>query len=203
MKVCPNCGSTEIEYASLDKRSGEFVGIGVPQKYFCKNCGYTGSVIIETKKYFRRKPKILDYEAKTWEKSSISRIFVFSILFFLAASLVFLGYQKETSTEKVEGLLKILNVSEPKQGSLTILPMQKGYLVYKETGEKLYVPAKAIPWYLSTTSFGYGAFLDIFIPFFFMFFVAGLIAFLIGISIKKYLALEESEEDGWAIKRQT
>ncbi len=35
--VCPICGSTEIE---LD--SGGYTG-----KYYCKNCGYVGSFIIE------------------------------------------------------------------------------------------------------------------------------------------------------------
>ncbi len=35
--VCPECGSTEIE---LD--TGGYTG-----KYYCKNCGYVGSYILE------------------------------------------------------------------------------------------------------------------------------------------------------------
>lgn len=34
----------------MDKRSGAIVGLGIPQQYFCKDCGYTGSIILEVPK---------------------------------------------------------------------------------------------------------------------------------------------------------
>jgi len=48
VNVCPNCGSPEIEYASMMRESTiSIAGFGLPEKYYCKGCGYEGSVILE------------------------------------------------------------------------------------------------------------------------------------------------------------
>lgn len=47
--VCPNCGSPEIQYATTSGgTTAGIIGMGVPQLYYCRKCGYQGSVIIET-----------------------------------------------------------------------------------------------------------------------------------------------------------
>jgi len=45
--ICPVCGSRRIDYASLYPESGEIVGLGIPEKYYCPDCGYKGPVAIE------------------------------------------------------------------------------------------------------------------------------------------------------------
>ena len=47
MKVCPKCGSRELDYASLRKESGALLGLGLPQDYYCTTCGYTGPLILQ------------------------------------------------------------------------------------------------------------------------------------------------------------
>ena len=61
-EICPNCGSEKIDYASLEAGSGtSFLGIGLPEKYYCKNCGYAGSVIL---KVDRRKITLTVFASK-------------------------------------------------------------------------------------------------------------------------------------------
>ena len=51
IRVCPACGSSAIEYASMVKESGSAItGFGLPEQYFCKNCTYAGSVVLEIDK---------------------------------------------------------------------------------------------------------------------------------------------------------
>lgn len=57
LMICPNCGSPRIDYASLERRSGAIIGIGIPEKYFCKKCGYLGSIVIEVNRNDFRKIK--------------------------------------------------------------------------------------------------------------------------------------------------
>ena len=107
VKVCPNCGSTNIDYASLEEGSGkEFLGIGLPEKYYCKDCGYTGSVILEVdrRKLKDIKFKKINFKKQHKEKSKVKKkkhevrnvelmkpVFVLTVLFFLLTSLVFLS----------------------------------------------------------------------------------------------------------------
>lgn len=105
IKVCPNCGSPDIDYASLESDSGkEFLGIGIPEKYYCKNCGYTGSVILEVdkRKLKNIKFKNINFKKKTKtrrvkiKKHNVRRVelmkpvFVLTVLFFLITSIFFL-----------------------------------------------------------------------------------------------------------------
>lgn len=48
VQVCPECGSPRLEYASMDTRSTKTItGLGAPEVYYCKDCGYEGSVKLE------------------------------------------------------------------------------------------------------------------------------------------------------------
>ena len=107
VKVCPNCGSTNIDYASLEEGSGkEFLGIGLPEKYYCKDCGYTGSVILEVDKRKLKdiKFKKINFKKQHKEKARKEKkkkhevrkvelmkpVFALTVLFFILTSLVFL-----------------------------------------------------------------------------------------------------------------
>ncbi|MBI1973361.1 TFIIB-type zinc ribbon-containing protein [Candidatus Micrarchaeota archaeon] len=47
-RVCPNCGSRDIQYASMRQDAPRvFVGIGLPEVYYCPDCGYEGGVVLE------------------------------------------------------------------------------------------------------------------------------------------------------------
>lgn len=39
VKICPNCGSIHIEFKINSHRTG--------QKFFCKDCGFESSVVLE------------------------------------------------------------------------------------------------------------------------------------------------------------
>lgn len=47
VKVCPNCGSIHIEYKMDSHRTG--------QKFFCKDCGFESSLILEIDDDLREK----------------------------------------------------------------------------------------------------------------------------------------------------
>lgn len=48
VQICPKCGSPRLGYASMDTRSVKtIIGLGAPEKYYCKDCGYEGSVKLE------------------------------------------------------------------------------------------------------------------------------------------------------------
>ena len=56
--VCPNCGSRDIEIESLT--GAGIVGLGLPEKYYCHNCGYSGIPLEVTESQYKKlefKPK--------------------------------------------------------------------------------------------------------------------------------------------------
>lgn len=52
IKVCPDCGSPEIEYASMAAAARTVRGFGLPEVYYCQKCGYEGPLIIEAEKKY-------------------------------------------------------------------------------------------------------------------------------------------------------
>lgn len=104
-KVCPNCGSPEIEYASLDKRSGSIIGFGIPEKYFCKDCSYTGSVILEVdsarlKKMKFPKKKMNPYKLKY--DAATKPILIFCLFAFVLASIFIAMPRQKITTSSFE-----------------------------------------------------------------------------------------------------
>jgi len=100
VRVCPNCGSTNIDYANLETEAGRgFLGIGIPERYYCKDCGYVGSVILEVD---RRKLKNMKFKKINYKKQKIKRkhrirrtelmkpVFAITALFFIITSVFFL-----------------------------------------------------------------------------------------------------------------
>jgi|GEM_PF-1719938 len=72
VQVCPDCGSPRLEYASMDTRSVKtIIGLGAPNKYYCKDCGYEGSVKLEApvSEIEEMRPK----DSKTQERERIER----------------------------------------------------------------------------------------------------------------------------------
>jgi C4-type Zn-finger protein len=49
IKLCPKCGSTQIVISSGLDTYPRMYGI-TPLKYVCKNCGYSGAIILEETK---------------------------------------------------------------------------------------------------------------------------------------------------------
>ena len=47
--ICPNCGKQDIVYAGTTTEGAGGYG-ATDQKYHCKNCGYTGPLVIDTDK---------------------------------------------------------------------------------------------------------------------------------------------------------
>lgn len=96
VQACPKCGSPRLNYASMETgATGTITGLGAPGVYYCKDCGYEGSIKLhipvnelnkdQIKKIKKRKPK--KKTAKGKKKSDIMKpIFVTSILLFLVAA---------------------------------------------------------------------------------------------------------------------
>lgn len=104
-KVCPNCGSAEIEYASLDKRSGTLVGLGIPEKYFCKNCGYEGGVILEIDKSKLKKIKFPHKKFASFRGPQFDfakPILIFCLFAFIMASLFLVMPRQKTTVSSFE-----------------------------------------------------------------------------------------------------
>ena len=87
--VCPNCGSEQIDYSSLTIGSTKtIIGLGIPEMYFCPDCGYEGPVIMEIDQkhlkevHFPRKK----FKARKFDKHSadiLKPIFTIVILVFV------------------------------------------------------------------------------------------------------------------------
>lgn len=92
VKLCPNCGNPEIEYASLHKEAPQgFVGLGLPAVYFCQRCGYEGELIIETDaataKKLKFKPVKQTYAPKCAQHLDVLKpVIIYCIILFLISS---------------------------------------------------------------------------------------------------------------------
>ena len=109
IKVCPNCGSGDINYSSLERDSGDLVGIGISGKYYCQNCGYHGSLILSMSKKgrtqarrahkFKRKFKEPKLSFHKREHEAIRTVTTLTIVFFLMVTAVLMIPQYDLSGE--------------------------------------------------------------------------------------------------------
>lgn len=106
VQVCPDCGSPRLEYASMDTRAtGTITGLGAPEVYYCKNCGYEGSIKVEMpisqlseeKIEKIKKKKRVDKEKKK-KPDILKPIFTTVIILFLIAAILtaFVGNRGQT-----------------------------------------------------------------------------------------------------------
>ncbi len=172
VKVCPNCGSTNIDYANLEAGAGTgFLGIGLPEKYYCKNCGYTGSVILEIDK---RKLKDIKFKNINYKKTKRKKhkvrnpelmkpLFALTALFFIITAVFFLIPEIKTSSMK--------------PNSITANYSQQGGQTVPETK---YVAGDVEKIRGVSTATGIEQATGFLVPLFFMFFTLAII--LLGIS---------------------
>lgn len=183
-KVCPNCGSIEIDYASMRSDSGSLVGIGLAEKYYCPNCGYRGSVILkmtpsQIKKHrFSKKPWHSKPGRKEGYKSVevIKPVFITVLLLFFFMAFILMIPRYEIASEQ-----EVFEINQ--FGSVTYLPDGKEILI-TEQGEYVKQGQKYLK--VSESSFVYiedatglknvGGFL---VPAFFMFFLSGFFILMI------------------------
>jgi len=135
-EVCPNCGSGRIDYASLEASSGtSFLGIGLPEKYYCKNCGYTGSVIIKVDKRKIKKMKFKNFnykkftpvkERETRKIEVMKPVFTLTVMFFLLIAVLLLFPRYNVTRDAVEFDNNIV-------GATTITNIPKGTVTSIET----------------------------------------------------------------------
>ena len=148
VEVCPNCGSSNIEYATTMRESTiSIAGFGLPEKYYCKNCGYEGSVILEMPQskvgrapFPRKHVKIEMPDRGSVEvlrpvfATSVLVFFVVCALFFFTAA-YFVGPEEEPEYFTIMGeKVSPVEIEQPLQeiGSVTI-PGISQEIVFKET----------------------------------------------------------------------
>ncbi len=166
--VCPKCGSSNIEYASLDVRSGEIVGLGVPEKYYCRDCGYVGSIAIEiekTKTGKLKKRKIKARKVKTLTVEELKPVYTAVIILFLIASIGLMLPKYEVKPKAVQGetITAIMNFSKPKEKPIT----QKLLIAKPSSIQEI---SRAI---------GYPSISGILLPSFLLVFISGLVVLML------------------------
>ncbi len=124
VEVCPNCGSPRVEYAATEARSGALLGIGIPEQYYCKDCGYTGSIILEVPKSaigninFRRirKGRSMPIGPKSTEVlkpiyTAVLLVFMFTIFLFLIPRYeVLSGYSGQSTSQLGTSTTQIVTI---------------------------------------------------------------------------------------------
>lgn len=106
VQVCPKCGSPRIDYASMDTRSVRTViGLGTPNKYYCKDCGYEGMIKIKTSidgaeriKEDARKKKAKEKEEKKKTPVILKPLSIILIIGFLITAIFIAMTPIETET---------------------------------------------------------------------------------------------------------
>jgi hypothetical protein len=185
--VCPNCGSPDINYASLERRSGAIIGIGIPEQYYCKNCGYTGSVILEIPKTalkhvnFKRFSRVKRRKRYVDEKSTevLRPIYVGVLLVFLATALIFMfpTYEVFSSYEGQIDITKLASSSE----RVMVLPTTWGES--QGTAQQpglIYVAVKNSPLNDIDRALGTGGMVGFLTPLFFLLFLGGFLMLMIA-----------------------
>lgn len=181
--VCPNCGNPEIEYASLRKRSGAILGLGVPEQYYCPKCGYMGSVVLslprDELKKIKFKPKRLKKIRTEKSAEILEPIFIGILLIFLTVSL-FLLFPKY---EVLKGPEITDNFTLTKIGSVTTVVYIPPPTQIEETKEMpaygTYLVVKNASISDIDRAFGYENVLGFLTPLFFLFFLLGFLILMI------------------------
>ena len=168
-KVCPNCGSCEIDYASMRTDSGGVVGIGVSERYYCPDCGYKGSVILEVADDAKcpvRKP----YHEKKRERSAevLKPVYVMVLLLFLLTAVVLMIPKYDLSKEKIPAKLDVSRSTEGIYEPRTVTIIDTPVTIIQAEPSKLEYIDGAM-----------GIKADLLVQLFYMFFVTGFIALMI------------------------
>lgn len=184
-EVCPHCGSTDVEYASMVEEPGTITGFGLPEKYFCKRCGYRGSVILEMSKNDIRRT---NFSKKLWvnknEKIDYRSVEIFKPVFitisivFLITSFMLLVPAYDFSVEPIS------EINYTQLGSITTLPSGKEIYIMK-SGEKYvpygekYLKLSESPFTYVENALGLKNVQGFLVPVFFLFFISGLFVLMI------------------------
>ena len=147
-EICPNCGSEKINYASLETSSGTtFIGIGLPEKYYCKNCGYTGSVIL---KVDRRKIKKMKFKNFNYKKKKVKHrhtrkpeimkpILTLTVLFFFITAVLLLFPKHDVSIEETKFIpsdFGMMTIEEMPKGTVISIEPELETITYMTTENK-------------------------------------------------------------------
>jgi predicted RNA-binding Zn-ribbon protein involved in translation (DUF1610 family) len=199
VKVCPNCGDPNIEYASVMRESAVTItGFGLPEVYYCKNCGYEGSVILEVDKRDLKKikfpHKIKKIKMNDKRSAEIMRpVFVVCILLFFIAAVVFfmpasLAQQPALAPENViiigdeQILFDIPTQTQPLIGTIVgEIPVGDMTRIEAETAEGVYyvyiTPDDRVVDVQKAT--GIASITGFMFPLFLIFFVLGMLALMV------------------------
>lgn len=103
--ICPSCGSRRIQYASTMAESGSFVGLGLPEMFYCKDCKYKGPIVVEIdaggekryKQYIKKHRKIPEKQHKMKRDFDALRAVFVSVLvmFFIVSALLLIPQTHE------------------------------------------------------------------------------------------------------------
>lgn len=126
IKLCPNCGNSDINYASLESRSGAIVGIGIPEQYYCPRCEYFGSVVVEVPRSQLKKIKFYPKKrivSLSSEKSSsiLEPVFVTTLLLFFVVVLFFAIPTYDIFKAETPGTVDLTNIAST-QNNINVNP---------------------------------------------------------------------------------
>ncbi len=177
--ICPKCGSRNIDYASLHPESGEIVGLGIPEKYYCSDCGYTGSIIIELdeKNLKTTKVKLLKKEWKTRRRRAshveiLKPVFAVVILFFLLTT--FAMVIPKYKIEKAQPQTNFFEI-----GSIKGLEQTNKETITSKTTPILVVSVQNSSISQVAEAIGFPSIASFLFPLFLIFFTAGLFILMI------------------------
>jgi hypothetical protein len=176
-KVCPNCGSSEIDYASLQTGSGEMVGIGLQAKYYCPKCGYCGSVILEMNEKQRNESKFSKQIYHSGHHRSVEAmkpVFTMTLILFMITAVVLLVPKYEINKEPSV-------VSPDTSHSITYLPVRVSDSIMGGNYTYTIIEAENTQAIISSVDSALGLMnvSGFLVPAFFLFFVSGMITLMI------------------------
>jgi len=154
--VCPNCGSNQIDYGSLTIGATKTItGLGIPQMYYCPECGYEGPVILEIDQKHMKKTKFprKKFKTKILGKHSIEvlrPIFTIVIMvFILITTLAFIPLKEsKLYTENLTPLpANYLEGKEIVSIEMTEMPQFDGQVLVEkiDTGETVIEVKENVP----------------------------------------------------------
>lgn len=174
-KVCPNCGSPDINYASLQSGSGEMVGIGLPEKYYCPKCNYCGSVILEMNEKQSKGAKFSGkpYHSHHRSVEAMKPVFTMTLILFMITAAVLLIPKYDIGKE-------LSSVPHETSHSITYLPTQVPDSITGNNYTYTIIEAENTQAVISSINSAIGASnVGFLVPAFFLFFISGIMALML------------------------
>jgi len=147
--LCPRCGSRNIDYASISSASQTFLGLGLPELFYCKDCGYLGPLVIEIdskgerhyKQFVKRRKKPSENEIKSRGKHSVIRPVFLAVLLFFFVSAVFFMLSPTSQGLAVSSVVdnKANIVVGVENVSKRVPALKESTLAFNASGGKVYV----------------------------------------------------------------